>query len=133
MASRQLFTQASPTYSFAIEASRSGWRPWLFIHAALYSASRPVSSRTSMSAILLAIAGNFPMGSPNCLRSLAYFTQVSMIRCIAPRWLARMQIRSHSIDDVNTACPEPAEWVSLLRHGFPLLHDTHRTGQVPRH
>src|SRR5580693_5658665 len=58
-----------------------------------------------MSAILLLIAGNFPIGSPNCLRSLAYLMQVSMIRCIAPRWLARMQIRSHSIDDVKTACP----------------------------
>ena len=58
-----------------------------------------------MSAILLLIAGNFPIGSPNCLRSLAYLMQVSMILCIAPRWLARMQIRSHSIDEVNTACP----------------------------
>src|SRR5579872_4329342 len=58
-----------------------------------------------MSAILLLIAGNLPIGSPNCLRSFAYLMQVSMIRCIAPRWLARIQMRSHSIDDVKTACP----------------------------
>src|SRR5258706_2696429 len=58
-----------------------------------------------MSAIMFEIAGNLPIDSPNCLRSLAYFTQISMMRCMAPRWLARMQIRSHSIEEVKTACP----------------------------
>ena len=61
-----------------------------------------------MSASLLDTPWNFPIGCPNCSRERAYATHASSCRRIAPTTLAKMQLRSHSMDELKMAMPAPS-------------------------
>src|SRR3989304_10524286 len=108
MASREDLIKHSLTYSFAIADSMIALFPIFFNHPILYISNLEVSILTLISAILLDMDWNLPIGLPNWCRSLAYLIHSSNCLSIVPTQLAKIQLLSHSIEELNIKAPAPS-------------------------